>query len=42
MKLREVLIIRPNTTYRSHITVFSYTLQYVSTLQINHRQVGFG
>ena len=34
-----VLIIRPNTTYRSSSIVFYYTLQHVSALRISHHQV---
>jgi len=37
-----VLIIRPNTTYRSSTTVFYYTLQHVSAVHICHHHVGVG
>ena len=37
-----MLIIRPNTTYRSSTTVSYYTLQHVSAIHICHHQVGVG
>ena len=36
LKPSKVLIIQPNTTYRSSTLVFYYRLQYVSAVQISH------
>ena len=38
----QALIIRPNTTYRSHTAVFHYKLERVWVAQISHHQVGVG
>jgi len=38
----KVLIIRPNTTYRSSTIVFYYTLQHVSAVQFSHHQTDVG
>jgi hypothetical protein len=38
---RQVLLIRPNTTYRSSKIVFFYTV-HVSAIQISHHQVDVG
>jgi len=38
----EVLITRQNTTYRSSIMGFYYTLQHASNVQISYHQVGIG
>ena len=38
----KALIVRPNTTYRSSIVVFCYTLQLASDVQISYHQVGVG
>jgi len=37
-----VLIIRPNTTYRCSTIVFYYTLQHVLAVQFSHHQVDVG
>jgi len=38
----KVLIIQPNTTYRSGKIVFYHSLQHVSAVQISHHQVDVG
>jgi len=40
--LNKVLIIWPNTTYRSRTIVLYYTLQHVSAVQISLHQVDVG
>jgi hypothetical protein len=40
--LNKVIIIRQNAKYRSGTIVCYYTLQYVSTVQMDQRQFDFG